>query len=65
MTCNACKFWRPTPGAYDQRGQCRRSPPTAEWAFASAGLAGWPITVNADWCGEFRDGRQPEKVDHA
>ena len=48
MTCNTCKFWHPLPGAYDQRGQCRRSPPTAEWAFASAGLAGWPITVLRD-----------------
>ena len=63
MTCNACKFWHPLPGAYDQRGQCRRSTPIAEWG--SVGLAEWPITLPADWCGEFRDGRQPEKVDHA
>ena len=46
----------PTAAADDETGICRRFPPsfTGTASAIPARARGFPITVAADWCGEFR-----------
>lgn len=45
-SCFTCKFWL----ALDAEGEgaCQRRPPEE-----SPGQTSWPLTCEADWCGEF------------
>jgi hypothetical protein len=51
-SCGACRYWR-KHGAHqpissrehaEYGGRCHRHPPSMD---------GWPVTLEADWCGEF------------
>ena len=69
--CQSCLFWfklgaanAPRRIVYDSRvmmiaagdeGQCRAHPPCADNR--------WPLTMQGDWCGKFRDRSQPSTLD--
>ena len=47
--CCSCKFWNaPETGT---TGQCRAHPPTV--VVRAAAESAFPLTEEADWCGEF------------
>lgn len=61
--CETCRYWSKIS---DRSGACRRRAPMplvtgqADMDRDIPGWAGWPATVNNDWCGEYevRVGRE-------
>jgi len=60
--CGNCRFWKDDKddAGNSMGGECRRFPPPYPRFFNPGdgeldGLpwGGWPMTVEADWCGEF------------
>lgn len=52
MTCQSCVYWRQVPES-PTVGACRRYPP--QLALTQGTLlvtAQWPLTAQAEWCGE-------------
>lgn len=65
--CESCKYWDNKASENDELGDCRRFPPVksdlvcknqvadgasledAEWVATS-----FPITIETDWCGEWK-----------
>lgn len=57
MKCSECKFWKTFAGG--SQGECRRNAPKPALAGAAAGCAViWPLTMKADFCGEFAPAKQ-------
>ncbi len=52
--CTTCLWWEREPGRASRRGKCRRHAPTAA-PDAMHVTAHWPVTDEADWCGEHKD----------
>jgi len=48
--CEICVYWAKDPEV--RTGACRRYAP--EPGTGKEELAVWPMTLNTDWCGEFR-----------
>jgi hypothetical protein len=61
MTCVECRFWS-SYNMEDDAGECRRLPPTppAEQSEGDYAWARFPVTMPAQWCGEFK---QKESAD--
>jgi len=58
-SCDNCRFWqwigRDKENEACEYGMCRRLPPQIPTRQAMSDVYGlWPITREADWCGEFR-----------
>ena len=54
-TCKGCHYWKQTSSGdeYNKpRGNCRIKPPCV--TAPNEGFREWPITEDADWCGEWR-----------
>lgn len=52
--CSRCGFWNDARSADTSdfvTGQCQRNPPGFD---DRNGLAVWPFTEEAEWCGEFK-----------
>lgn len=58
MTCEECFYWDSSTQLRDAdpdtTGQCRKRAPSMDTTYGSPQVAMWPITEDADWCGEFR-----------
>ena len=60
-SCEKCLFWHQYKKRVDQ-GECRRfapqhldaPPPDALGGLVIKNRGIWPVTINSDWCGEFK-----------
>jgi hypothetical protein len=50
--CQLCVYW--AKDAEVRTGACRRNAPKP--APGKEQLAVWPLTLNTDWCGDFKRG---------
>lgn len=64
--CDGCKFWRATEDEPPSpEGWCQRHAPRPEIipGYRESGVASeyvvWPLTMRADWCGEFQPAAPP------
>jgi hypothetical protein len=49
--CQDCRFWKEEPNTHHVIGRCRRFPPVP---IKSGNESVWPVTVMAEWCGEYQ-----------
>jgi hypothetical protein len=47
-SCETCRFWQK---AKSNSGMCRKRAP--QGSRAQAGMTLFPVTLDADWCGEY------------
>ena len=59
-SCATCANWMPAIGQSPPPfGQCRANAPTRDARTEADGKAGWPITLQSDWCGEYESKDTP------
>lgn len=58
MSCKSCKFWNRSSS---YQGECHRFPPTPT---AGRGAL-WPVMLEEDWCGEYKDKVEIVKVEES
>ena len=66
IDCATCKFWMNLSGeGSGGTGQCRRRAPIVTGGMMSGVETVWPITGEAEWCGEHEAGYAFEGVEEA
>lgn len=55
-SCDNCEYWLATDMLPDRKGFCRRYPPNqhSEDSILMRYISYHPITLDADWCGEWK-----------
>ena len=49
QTCENCKYWVQDVSPFEERGWCKRYPPTV-----TSHQDSFPVIIKTEWCGEWK-----------